>query len=62
MAVDLGIGTINTTLSASDPAFFQSDEFKREVLKILRAEMEREAMETARRKTDMRGLSHREGT
>lgn len=61
MAVDLGIGTVNTTLSASDPAFFQSDEFKREVLKILRTEMARATMEDARRTKDMRGLTQREG-
>lgn len=55
MAVDIGIGTISTTLSAADPEFFRSDEFKRQVQLIVQAEMAREKELTERRMQDMRG-------
>lgn len=56
MSVDLGIGTVSTTLSAADPEFFRSDEFRREVLRIVQEEMARSEELRARRAKDMRGL------
>jgi hypothetical protein len=56
MAVDLGIGTVSTTISAADPEFFRSDEFRLRVMAIVREELEREQRESQRRESDMRGL------
>lgn len=59
MSVDIGIGTISTTLSAADPEFFKSEEFRMQVLRIVQEEMAREKELSERRAKDMRGL--REG-
>lgn len=56
MTVDLGIGTIQTTLSAADPEFFKSDAFRMEVQRILREELEQREELKERRAKDMRGL------
>ena len=56
MSVDLGIGTINTTLSAADPEYFKSDEFRMAVARIVQDEMAREKELSERRAKDMRGL------
>jgi hypothetical protein len=59
MSVDLGIGTVATTLTASDPELFKSDEFRMQVMRIVQEEMAREKELSERRARDMRGL--REG-
>lgn len=56
MSIDLGIGTISTTLTASDPELFKSDEFRMQVQQIVREEMAREKELSKRRAHDMRGL------
>ena len=57
MAVDLGIGTVSTTVSAADPELFRSDAFRLQVMAIVREELARENRESQRRESDMRGLS-----
>lgn len=56
MSVDLGIGTIATTLSAADPEMFKSSAFRAEVQKILREELKEQREQDERRAQDMRGL------
>jgi hypothetical protein len=52
MAVDLRIGTIETTLSATDPAALRSPEFIATVVAAVKAELERDRELEAHRAAD----------
>ena len=52
MAVDLHIGRIETTLSATDPAALRTPEFIAAVVAAVKAELERDQQITARRDAD----------
>lgn len=52
MAVDLHIGTIETTLSATDPAALRTPEFIAAVVAAVKAELERDQQIAARRDAD----------
>ena len=60
MAVDVTIGTIETTLSAADSAMLRDPAFLRQVVALVKEELKREALEDARRDADRRA-SHGPG-
>jgi hypothetical protein len=57
MAVDLGIGTVQTTLTATDPELFKSPGFRAQVMAIVREELARDQELKKRRENDTRGSS-----
>lgn len=52
MAVDLRIGTIETTLSATDPAALRSPEFIATIVAAVKEELRRDELERERREAD----------
>ena len=52
MAVDMKIGSIETRLSATDPAVLQTPQFMARVIAMVKEEMKREAEEDRRRDSD----------
>jgi|tagenome__1003787_1003787.scaffolds.fasta_scaffold8664573_1 hypothetical protein len=52
MAVDLHIGAIETTLSATDPAALRTPEFLAAVVAAVREQLERDGEIAARRESD----------
>ena len=56
MAVDMKIGSIETRLSATDPAVLQSPQFMARVVAMVKEELKREAEEDERRASDRKAV------
>lgn len=52
MAVDMKIGSIETRLSATDPATLQTPQFMARVVAMVKEELQREAEDDRRRESD----------
>lgn len=57
MAVDVKIGTVETTLTATDPDILRDPRFLRMVVALVKEELERDRLEDRRRAAD-RQASH----
>lgn len=52
MAVDVKIGTVETTLTATDPDVLRSPQFMAEIVRLVKEELKREQMVEAQRSSD----------
>lgn len=56
MAVEMKIGTIETRLSATDPATLQTPQFMARVVAMVKEELKRDAEEDQRRAADRKAV------
>ncbi len=52
MAVDVKIGTVDTTLTATNPDVLRSPQFMAEIVRLVKEELKREQIVESQRSTD----------